>query len=113
MRNMSSQRRIVVVTALVVVGAMLLFPPWRFLLTVGSEGVGPVTVSRSAGYHPVFAPPEVDAESLQELFDVSYGLFEATVDVTRMLIQIAVVAVVAACAYIVLPYASDSRPSDG
>jgi hypothetical protein len=92
---------------------MLLVPPWQYLHTIGAEGIGSFRVGRSAGYHPVFVPPGIDTEALRELFDARYGLFDATVDVTRLLIQLAFVVVTATCVYVIVSHVEEARLSDG
>ncbi len=74
-----NQKRVVLIAVLIVAG-MLLFPPWRhnWKSIVPLPG-GTPTESRSSGYALLFRPPRTDAY----------------VDVSRLLLQVGIVAVLA------------------
>ncbi|HXL14770.1 MAG TPA: hypothetical protein VN972_01695 [Methylomirabilota bacterium] len=54
-------RRLLIAVAGVLVIAMAVFPPWERVTTTAPG----VTVTRPAGYHPIYAPPASEAAALE------------------------------------------------
>jgi hypothetical protein len=87
---MDRKQRKALVGGTIIIVLIGLFPPWNYIWTIGSEGIGSVTTTRSAGYHPIWAPPRVEEEEVKRVFDAQYGVFGVQVDTTRLAIQLVV-----------------------
>jgi len=100
---MNVAQRIVLVVAIIVIAAMVTFPPWLFVYNPPKEYAEyfPKTV-RPAGYHFVFSQHVAEDEAeLARLFqlpvvkDVAHPrYFSMTIDKDRLLIEVGGVAVI-------------------
>ena len=101
---MNKTQKRVISLGLIVIVAMVIVPPWEKVLVDVGEGESRISVKPSRGYAPIFSPPTPTVAE-------KVGLGKVQIDKSRLLMQCAVVVVVAgvlAATTIALP-TSDAR----
>ena len=79
---MNKNQKIISIIAVIVIFLMGFIPPWK----ITTQDVGIYTV-QPIGYSPIFLPPEIDFENLEEGEIVQTAQYTINLDITRLIVQ--------------------------
>ena len=92
MNNLS--RQCAPLLSIFIFSVCLLIVPWKFEVNLNE-----IRAEQPAGYHLLFVPPSIPVSENNSYLGVSRNVWTARVDVTRYIIQVFVVGVIAAAIY--------------